>query len=51
MALDSARRTSHTPPQNCKGCKQTKPSSEFYRNRTNADGLFGKCKLCSDKQA
>ncbi len=39
------------PLQMCKGCKQTKASSEFYRNRTNADGLFGKCKLCSDKQA
>ena len=35
----------------CKGCKQTKASNDFYRNRTNADGLFGKCKLCSDKQA
>ena len=39
------------PLQTCKGCKQTKTANDFYRNRTNADGLFGKCKLCSDKQA
>lgn len=35
----------------CKLCGQNKAAAEFYRNRTNADGLFGKCKLCSDQQA
>ena len=28
-------------PQVCKACGVDKPASEFYRNRTNADGLFG----------
>lgn len=27
--------------QVCKACGVDKPASEFYRNRTNADGLFG----------
>lgn len=35
----------------CKLCGNVKPAEEFYRNRTNADGLFGKCKKCSDSQA
>jgi hypothetical protein len=28
-------------PKVCKACGVDKPASEFYRNRTNADGLFG----------
>lgn len=32
----------------CSECNQTKPSSCFYKNRTNKDGLFGKCKGCSE---
>lgn len=32
-------------------CGEVKASEDFYRNRTNADGLFGKCKKCSDSQA
>lgn len=37
--------------QECKQCSERKAADEFYRNRTNADGLFGKCKKCSDSQA
>lgn len=37
--------------QVCKTCQVEKPAKDFYRNRTNADGLFGKCKACSDAQA
>ena len=32
----------------CSECGQHKPASHFYKNRTNKDGLFGKCKLCSE---
>jgi len=32
----------------CSECRQHKPASHFYKNRTNKDGLFGKCKLCSE---
>ena len=32
----------------CSECGQDKPASHFYKNRTNKDGLFGKCKLCSE---
>lgn len=35
----------------CKMCGDLKAAEDFYRNRTNADGLFGKCKKCSDSQA
>ena len=33
--------------QVCKACGVDKPASEFYRNRTNADGLFGADPPCS----
>lgn len=39
------------PHKMCKQCGTDKPAEAFYRNRTNADGLFGKCKVCSDQQA
>ena len=32
----------------CSECQEHKPASHFYKNRTNKDGLFGKCKLCSE---
>ena len=32
----------------CSECGEHKPASHFYKNRTNKDGLFGKCKLCSE---
>lgn len=32
----------------CSECGQHKPASHFYKNRTNKDGLFGKCKVCSE---
>lgn len=32
----------------CSECGEHKPASQFYKNRTNKDGLFGKCKLCSE---
>lgn len=39
------------PPQGpykkyCPGCKCEKPTSEFYKNRRNADGLQSACKVC-----
>ncbi|KAK9818620.1 hypothetical protein WJX74_003086 [Apatococcus lobatus] len=30
----------------CKRCNEDKPSSEFYRNRLMADGLYSHCKSC-----
>jgi hypothetical protein len=30
----------------CSRCGETKPTSEFYRNRTYRDGLFSYCKAC-----
>lgn len=30
----------------CKGCGLAKEPSEFYVSRTNADGRWGKCKVC-----
>ena len=32
----------------CSECGEHKPANQFYKNRTNKDGLFGKCKLCSE---
>lgn len=32
----------------CSECGEHKAASQFYKNRTNKDGLFGKCKLCSE---
>lgn len=32
--------------QACHKCNQTKQASEFYRNRTNPDGLYNNCKEC-----
>ena len=32
----------------CSECGEHKPASHFYKNRTNKDGLFGKCKVCSE---
>lgn len=29
----------------CKRCNEDKPSSEFYRNRLMADGLYSHCKV------
>lgn len=32
--------------QECHKCKVLKPAGDFYRNRTNNDGLYNNCKLC-----
>lgn len=32
--------------QECHKCHETKAAKEFYRNRTNKDGLYNNCKLC-----
>lgn len=31
----------------CTKCKETKPASEFYRNRRRPDGLQDQCKPCA----
>ena len=30
----------------CRRCGVVKPSTEFYKNKTNADGLYNNCKAC-----
>lgn len=30
----------------CSTCKETKPASEFYKNRSTKDGLAYECKMC-----
>ncbi|KAK9866223.1 hypothetical protein WJX84_005326 [Apatococcus fuscideae] len=35
----------------CKRCNEDKPSSEFYRNRLMADGLYSHCKSCYSQAA
>lgn len=35
----------------CSLCKQIKPATEFYLSNTNANGLHGWCKSCSDRRA
>jgi hypothetical protein len=32
--------------QECHKCKVMKPATDFYRNRTNNDGLYNNCKAC-----
>ena len=32
----------------CSECGEPKLAAHFYKNRTNKDGLFGKCKVCSE---
>jgi len=33
----------------CSKCKETKPLSEFYKNRSTKDGLQAYCKICQSK--
>lgn len=33
----------------CSTCKETKPVSEFYKNRRAKDGLASNCKMCGDE--
>ncbi|KAK9846477.1 hypothetical protein WJX81_004944 [Elliptochloris bilobata] len=35
----------------CRRCGITKPASEFYRNKTNPDGLYNNCKGCFSHDA
>ena len=30
----------------CRRCNQFKGATEFYRNKTNPDGLYNNCKAC-----
>lgn len=34
----------------CRKCFETKPASMFYKCSSNGDGLYAKCKACSQKQ-
>lgn len=36
--------------KHCTKCNTTKPVSEFYRNRSNTDGLSCNCKMCHKAQ-
>ena len=35
----------------CSKCKISKPLSEFYKDKTNNDGLYSSCKLCKKTSA
>ena len=35
----------------CRKCHMTKAASEFYRNKTNPDGLYNQCKVCFSQDA
>jgi len=32
----------------CSTCRETKPVSEFYKNKSRSDGLQHQCKVCTD---
>ena len=34
------------PGKECRRCSQYKPATDFYRNKTNPDGLYNNCKSC-----
>lgn len=41
------RQTRPTPPEKrCRSCHETKPASGFTPDRTEADGLYSRCKRC-----
>lgn len=46
---DARRRSSATTPteKRCYRCAETKPSSEFYKDRSRHDGLGSACKSCA----
>lgn len=35
----------------CSHCGVMKPTSDFHRNRTKKDGLFGECKVCRSEES
>jgi hypothetical protein len=41
-------RSEELTPRRCSRCKEVKPASEFYRDRTGRDGLSYHCKPCRD---
>jgi hypothetical protein len=48
--FDSSRGESDAPllqVKRCSKCKVENPVTEFYKNRSNKDGLQGYCKICS----
>ncbi|KAK9820538.1 hypothetical protein WJX72_011408 [[Myrmecia] bisecta] len=59
FAADAQERRSRLAPledravsqKTCKRCQQTKPASDFYRNKLMADGLYSHCKLCYGQAA
>ena len=34
------------PGKECRRCNLFKQATEFYRNKTNPDGLYNNCKAC-----
>ena len=34
------------PGKECRRCNVFKAATEFYRNKTNPDGLYNNCKAC-----
>lgn len=48
---NSARENvSEQPLKKCKGCKETKPLSEFQKNKEMKDGYLNYCKVCVSKR-
>ena len=35
----------------CRRCGTNKPAADFYRNKTNSDGLYNNCKSCFSQDA
>ena len=35
----------------CRRCGLNKPAADFYRNKTNGDGLYNNCKICFSHDA
>ena len=51
MTDSSCSDTETVPLRKCSRCQESKPPGEFYRNRTNAQGLDTYCKSCRKTQA
>ncbi len=41
----------NAPSKQCFKCGAWKPHSEFYKHKAMKDGLLGKCKICTKKDA
>ena len=53
MQTASAQHGGHIIPgqKTCPKCSQMKPSSQFYKNRANSDGLASYCTVCQSAVA